>query len=172
MSHRFKVFLLNEERSFLGHRVGDVLTSMQDIQTDMENLGSRQLTRMAEDLVNQIRKILHSNWSPKSLKHLKELQRIGVAIQKTIEEKGDLKEILPAATQSLQQLSGKLGVKVNTLDAPEQMPGEDIGQEDFQLTGQGPQQGQQQGAPPQGQMPPQGAPQGMPPPQGGATGMM
>lgn len=182
MPHRFKVYLLNEERSFLGHRVGDVLTSMQDIQTDLGNLGSRQLTRMAEDLVNQIRKILHSNWSPKSIKHLKELQRIGVAIQKTIEEKGDLKEILPAATQSLQQLSGKLGVKVNALDAPEQMPGEDIGQEDFALTGQGPQQGapqgqqgppaQQQGAPDQGQMPPQGPPQGAPAPQGAMPGMM
>lgn len=172
---RFKEHLLNEERSFLGHKVGDVLTSMQDVQNDLENLGTRQLTRMAEDLVNQIRKILHGSWSPKSFKHLKELQRVAVAIQKTIEEKGDLKEILPAATQTVQDLSGKLGVKVNTLKAPE-MPGEDVSQNDFQLTGQGPapkQPQQQQGAPGQGQMPPQGAPQGGPPPQGGGQpGMM
>jgi hypothetical protein len=135
---KFKVFLLNEERSFLGHRVGDVLTSMQDLQQDMANLGQRHLTRLAEDIVNQIRKILHSRWSPKFHKHLKELQRIAVAIQKTIEDKGNLREIIPAAVQSLQTLSGKLGVKVNNLQAPEELPGQEATQDDFQLTGQGP----------------------------------
>lgn len=150
--NKFRNFLLNEEASFLGHKVGDVLTAMQDIQQDMPNLGSRHLTKIAEELVNQIRKILHGTWSPKHQKDLKELQRIGVAIMKTIEERGDLKEILPAATQQMQSLSGKLGVKVNNLEAP-QMPGDDISQSDFQITGQGPEQ-----QPPQNQ-PPQGAPQ-------------
>lgn len=115
---RFKLFLLNEERSFLGHRVGDVLTAMQDVQQDIPNLGQRHLTKLGEDLVNQIRKILHSRWSAKNYKHLKELQKIGVAIKRAIDEKGDLRELLPAATQAMQDLSTKLGVKVNNLQAP------------------------------------------------------
>jgi hypothetical protein len=161
---KFGLFLINEERSFLGHRVGDVLTAMQDVQQDMPNLGSRHLTRIAEELVNQIRKILHSSWSPKYNKHLKELQKIGVAIMRTVEEKGDLKEIIPTATQSLQSLSSKLGVKINNLDAPETMPGQEVGQNDFQMTGNGPED--QQGGGQQdmsGQSPPsqQGAPPGM-----------
>lgn len=157
---KFKYYLLNEEQSFLGHKIGDVLTSMQDIQGDLENLGSRQLTRMAEDIANQIRKILHSSWSPKSTKHLVELQKIGVAILKTIEDKGDLREILPAALQAMENLSGKLGTKVNNLQAPEEIPGEKINQSNFQLTGQGPQKGQDRNGPQalpqaqQGQQPP------------------
>lgn len=163
---KFKNYLLNEEANFLGHRVGDILTAMQDVQQDMPNLGTRHLTKIAEELVNQIRKILHGSWSAKHQKDLRELQKVGVAIMKTIEEKGDLKEIIPAATQQLQNLSGKLKVKVNNLEAP-QMPGEDISQNDFQLTGQGPEQPPQQ--PPQGapqpQQPPQNQPQGAPQPQ-------
>lgn len=149
---KLKGFLLNEEKSYLGRRVGDVLTSMQDLQDDMPNLGNRHLTKLAENIVGQIRKILHSRWTAKNSHYLEELQRVGVALQKAIEEKGDLKEILPMATQTLQDLSGKLGVKVNSFDGPEIEQGQPISQADFQLTGNGPQQ-----APPQ---PPQQAPQG------------
>jgi hypothetical protein len=151
---------------------------MQDLQNDMENLGSRHLTRLAEEIVNQIRKIIHSQWSPKNQKHLEELQKIGVGILKTIEDKGDLKEILPAATQALQNLSGALGAKVNDLQAPEQEQGEDITQDDFELTGDGPNQVQEDpnqgdpnqdpmaaGAPQAGMQPPPPAPGGQPMPQ-------
>lgn len=144
----FKNFILNEEKSYLGHRVGDVLTAAQELQQDMENLGSRHLNRLADNVVNQIRKILHGHWGSKSEKHLQNLQRVAVAIKKTIEEKGDLKQILPTAVQELQNISGQLGVKVNDLQAPpEQMGGEDVSQSDFQLTGDGPapQQGDSMG---------------------------
>lgn len=146
---KFKNYLLNEEKSYLGKKVGDVLTAMQDAQEDLPNLGARQLIRLAGDIVNQIRKILNDSWSGKSIKHLLELQRAGVAIQKAIDEKGDLKEILPAATQLIQKISGDLGVKVNNLEAPEQSMGTDINQNDFQLTGQGP--NNQPNVPPDGQ---------------------
>lgn len=146
MTNKFKNYLLNEEKSYLGHRVGDVLSAMQDVQNDLPNFGSRHLTKIAEDLVNQIRKILHGHWTGKNAVHLKELQKIAVAIKKTIEEKGDLKEILPAATASMQQLSGKLGVKINNLDAPDTTPGQNASPQDFQQT-----------------PPPQPAPQGQPP---------
>ena len=140
---RFKEFLLNEEKSYLGHRVAGVLTAMQDTQDDMPNLGSRHLNKIAEDLVDQIRKILHSSWSGKNQRYLKDLQKIAVAIKKTIEEKGDLKQLLPSATQSMQELSGKLGVKLNNLEAPEQFPGQDASQQNFQQTGPDPKSGPQ-----------------------------
>jgi hypothetical protein len=113
---------------------------MQDLQNDMENVGARHLTRLGEEIVNHIRKILHGQWAARNHKHLEELQKIAVAIQKTIDDKGDLKEVLPAATQAIQDLSGKLGVKVNDLQAPEapEMEGEPVSQDDFELTGDGP----------------------------------
>jgi hypothetical protein len=92
---------------------------------------------------------LHDHWDVANHKHLKELQKIAVAIQKTMDEKGDLREILPAATQAVQSVAGKLGVKVNDLQSPE-MGGEDVGPEDFDLTGNGPAEKQE---PTQGQTP-------------------
>lgn len=161
----FKSYLLNEEKNYLGHRVGDILTSTQDLQNDMPNMGERHLTRVAETIVNQIRKILHSQWSVKNQQHLKQLQKIAVAVQKTIDDKGDLREIIPAATKALQSLSGKLGVKLHNLQPPEAEAGEEVNQDDFQLTGQEPQQSPeevpqqaQQPIMPNTQMPQQGMP--------------
>lgn len=127
---RFKSYFLNEELSYLGHKVGDVLGGVNSIQDDMPNLGSRHLTRLAEDIVVQIRKILHDRWSPRYKKHLESLQKVAVAIMRTIDRKGDLREVVPVAAAALQNLSVKLGVKVNDLDAPAQ----DASQADFQLT--------------------------------------
>jgi hypothetical protein len=134
---------------------------MQDVQQDMPNLGTRHLIKLAEDLVNQIRKILHGHWSAKNHVHLKELQKVAVAIKKTIEEKGDLKELMPSATTMIQQLTAKLGVKMNNLDAPDATPGQDVTQQDFQMTGNGPEK------PPAG-----GPPASGPPGMGGPPGMM
>lgn len=157
---RFKEYLLTEERNFLGKRVGDVLSAMQDLGSDMENMGIRHISRVAEEIVNRMRKILHGDWTPKQRPFLIQLQKIAVAIQKTIEDKGDIKQILQAASQELEGLSGKIGTPVNKLKAPEQSPGEEP---QMQLTGpdpaQGPQPGQDQGMPPGG---PGGAP-GQPP---------
>lgn len=162
---RFKYFLINESNSYLGHRVNDVLTAMQDVQNDMENLGTRHLSRLVENIVNEIRKILHSQWEVRQHKHLEQLQKVAVALMKTVEDKGDLREVIPAAVQSLESVAGQVGVKTNDLDAPE-MPGEPVSGEDFEDTGNDPadQQMPQPGAeepvmdpsmdPMQGQMPP------------------
>jgi len=126
----FKEFLINEEKGYLGHKISDILTSTQELHDDIENIGSRHLARLAEEIVNQIRKIIHGDWSSKSGKSLKELQKIGVAIQKTIDDKGDLKQIIPSAIEALQSISGDMGRKVNNLNAPS----EDVSMKDFQQT--------------------------------------
>jgi hypothetical protein len=128
------------------------------------------MVRNSEVIVNQIRRILHSNWPKEEEKHLKQLQKIGVAIAKAMEEKDDLEATIAACQQALEDLSGDLGVPVNTLGSPEDAA-EPQGDESQQAPSQGeePQQTQQ---PPQqpgqqpGQQPPQqpgqpGQPQGM-----------
>jgi hypothetical protein len=112
---QFKHFLLNEEKSYLSQRISDVLTALHDLQEDIENLGSRHINRMAESIVNQIRRVLHSNWSEKQHKSLKSLQKAGVGIMKAIEEKGDIKAVLASATQEIEELSGKLGHPVSDI---------------------------------------------------------
>jgi len=155
----FKFFLLNEGSAYLGHRVGDVLTSAHDLQDDIDNLGARQVARMADLIVNQIRKILHSQWQSNQREYLKDLQAVAVLIKKAIDDKNrqgstyDLKETIKIAIQKLEDISGKLGGTVNKLQAPPANAGEEISQQDFELTGNGP-------TPPQTQQQPQ-----QPPPQ-------
>jgi len=115
----FKKFILNEGQSNLGVRLSDILSAMQDLQQDMAGMGLRHITKLVEDIVNQLRKILHSQWSPSQKKFLQEVQKIAVALMKTIEDKGDLQEIIPTAIQALEQIVTKTGVKTNSLTAPE-----------------------------------------------------
>ena len=131
----FKTFLLNEDKAYLGHKVSDVLTAVHDLQDDMENMGARQTIRLADDIVNRIRKVLHGQWSVKQQKHLETLQKAAVALKKTIEDKGDIKEMIPNVAQELEGLSTKLGVKSNdALDQAAELGGEDASQADMEIT--------------------------------------
>ena len=117
----FKNYLFNEEKGHLGKRVNNILTAAQELQGDAENLGSRKVTRLADEIVNQVRSILHDQWTPRQKKHLENLVKVGVALKKSIEEKDteyDVKEILPSVVQELESLATKLGVKVNALTGP------------------------------------------------------
>jgi hypothetical protein len=138
----FGEFLINEEKQHLGHRVSDILTGLQDIQNDMENLGSRHLARLADQITDEIRKVLHGTWGEKQTKSLKTLQRVGVALKKAIEDRDDLKEIIPTAAQELQTVLHKLGVRVNDLKAPEENTGQEVQPSDFEQSPE-PQQPQQ-----------------------------
>jgi hypothetical protein len=157
----FKEFLLNEDKAYLNHQIGDVLTSMQDLQTDMDGMGLRHIAKVAEDIVDSIRKILHSSWSPKVRGHLIELQKIGVALMKSVEEKNTLKEDIPNLVQSLEQLAGKMGGKVNNLNASPQDAGQEVDQAAMPETPPPQPPPGQQTPPPQGQQP--GQPPALPP---------
>lgn len=151
----FKGFLLNEEKGHLGHKIKDVLTAAHDLQDDMEHMGARQIARLADAIVIRIRKILHSQWTPSQQKHLVQLQKVAVALKKAIEDKGDIKELIPAAAQELEMLSVKLGVKSSSgkddvLSQAAELGGEDTSQTDMELTSQ---QDNPIFQPPQGQQP-------------------
>jgi hypothetical protein len=165
----FKEFLLNENKAYLGQKVGDILSAVQDLQSDGANMGSRQVTKFSEKVVALIRRVLHGNWSENEEKHLKQLQKVGVALMKAVDEKDDIKEVLPSITQELQKISGDLGVPVNVLgepDAqlPEQPPEGEPGQPPEQQPGMPP--GQEAGGLPPMELPGAGGPEmggGMPP---------
>jgi len=113
---RFKTFLLNENKVHLGQRMGDILNSIHDLEENGESMGNRQLMKSAETIVNQIRRILHTHWAQNELKYLEILQKIGVAIMKSIEEKsGDLIAIISSAGQEVEKTLSELGVPQNNL---------------------------------------------------------
>jgi hypothetical protein len=112
---KFKNFLLAEQREYLSHKIGDVLTSVHELVAGGKQIGARQLVRHSEGVANQIRRILHSSWPKTEYKHLRVLQKCGVALMKTIEENGDLRETLNGVRQEIEQLSQKLGSPINSL---------------------------------------------------------
>jgi hypothetical protein len=111
----FKNYLLTERRDYFASRIGDILTAVHELITAGKQVGARQLVKHTEGIANQIRKVLHTNWPKTHYKHLRRLQKCGVAIMKCIEEKGDLQEILQSVRHELEKLSEKIGLPINDL---------------------------------------------------------
>lgn len=111
----FKKFLLNEQREYLAQKVGDVLTSVHELIQGGKQVGARQLVRHSEAVANQIRRILHSSWPKTETKHLKVLQKCGVALMKTIDEKGDLNDTLNSVRGEIEKLTQSIGQPINNL---------------------------------------------------------
>lgn len=129
MRIKFKDYLLTEGKQFLASRIQDVLELVEDLVSAGKQVGARQLLRNSEAVVNQIRKILHQSWSRTEHKYLRRLQACGVAIMKTIDEKGELRQVLVNVRQDLLKTLKKLGVPTNKgsskdYEEPEQPPGQ------------------------------------------------
>lgn len=129
----FKNFLINESKTILGNKVGDILSAVNELEDDFDNMSPRHLIRVAESIVNQIRRILHNQWNSDNFKHLHKLQAIGVAIMKTIDEKGDVKQVLRQTGEELSRLTKILGVKINHIEVPEKVS-HDEDSPDMELT--------------------------------------
>lgn len=113
---QFRQYLLTEETNYLAQKIGDILSATQSLAQDASNLGTRQLVKSSQRIVDQIRKILHDSWSDKEERALKELQKVGVAISKAIDSNGDLEEILNTSVEVLQNATEELKSPINNLE--------------------------------------------------------
>jgi hypothetical protein len=116
---RFKEFLLNEGKVYLGSKIGEILSAVQSLEEDEAGMGAREYVRFCEKVVVAIRRILHSDWTQKEYKYLKSLQKVGVAIMRAIEKKDDLKEVMKTSRQELEKISAELGLPVNQIGGQE-----------------------------------------------------
>lgn len=108
----FKSFLLNENRGYLGEKIGDILSSLQELNSNSKVIGTRDLVKFCETIVSQIRAVLRSNWNRDDFENLKKLQKIAVALMNGINKKSDLADVLNIATKAMEKLSQDLGVPV------------------------------------------------------------
>ena len=116
--NEFGLHLLKEERAYLGEQIGDILQALQNLSQDAPNMGKRHLIRLITNVVKQIRRILHSNWTFEEEDYLKELQKVGVALMKGLDNNEDLVQLVTSCSQHVQQVSSKLDQPVNNLGAP------------------------------------------------------
>lgn len=118
----FKKFILNENKAYLGEKIGDILSALHNLKEASPNLGTKQIVSMANTIVNQIRRILHSDWAGDK-KSLMTLRKIGTNIAISTDKKQqDLLETIEAATQEMEKLSADLGVPVNSIATPPEAP--------------------------------------------------
>jgi hypothetical protein len=121
---RFKEFLINEQQAYLGQKVGNILTAVQELQADAPNMGSRELVQYTQQIINQIRPILHSSWPREEKKFLITLQKVGISLSKAVEEKGDLPSKISGASGVLEKLVADLGVPINKLNTTDNSKGQ------------------------------------------------
>jgi 5'-3' exonuclease len=114
-----KDFLICENKAYLGQRIGDILSAVQDLEQNKGGMGTRQLVANSDRIVGQFRKILHGNWSKKEEKWLKQIQKIAVALAKSIEDKDDLENTLNAVAREIEDLMSKMNVPSNSLATPD-----------------------------------------------------
>jgi hypothetical protein len=118
MKNQFRSYLLTEEKVYLGQRIGDVLTALQELSDHAPNMGKRHLMRIIVNIVKQLRRILHGSWSYEEEKYLKELQKIGVALMKGLDTNDDLLQVIASCTAACEKLSDKMDTPINNLSAP------------------------------------------------------
>jgi hypothetical protein len=112
---QFKEFLFLEQREFLNDKINDILTGIHEVLQAGKQMGARQMLKNSEDIVGQIRRILHGSWPRSEHKYLKVLQKCGVALMMAIDKKGDLPEVFNSVRVELEKLSGKFKTPVNQL---------------------------------------------------------
>lgn len=118
MKSHFKQFLITEERVYLGTKIGDILTAIQQLNNDAPNMGKRHLIRLIKNIVRQIRRVLHSSWTFEEEVYLKVLQKVGVALMKGLDDNEDLPTLIQSCADEMQKLSDKMDEPVNNLASP------------------------------------------------------
>ncbi len=114
---KFKEFILNEEKSHFSLKAADILTALQDLNETLSTMGAKHIVSNSQNIVNQIRRIIHTHWPESEENNILTLQKCGVAIMRAIEEKDELESILKACEQQIEQMLSKSNYPINDLSA-------------------------------------------------------
>lgn len=117
---KFKEFLLIENKSLLSQRVGDILNAVQDLSEDPKNIDKKQ---KVENIVNQIRRILHTKWPSNQEMVLVTLRKCAVNMMMSIdpkkENKPDLDMVINSCKKTLESLVKNLDGPINQITSPD-----------------------------------------------------
>ena len=111
----FKEFIIKENSSYFGQKISNILSAIQDLNETLSTMGTKHIVSNSQSIVNQIRRIIHTKWTDKEERDLLVLQRCAVAIMRAIEEKDDLKSILQACEQQMEEVLSRYDVPINNI---------------------------------------------------------
>lgn len=115
MEISFKDFLIRETQEFLGKEIGRILSSLQSLSDDAKKIGAEKLVEYVKTLISDIQSIVGGHWLPEDIKYLLDLQKVGVALSKSLDEKNDLHGTLQSSAEQLKATLKNMGVPVNDL---------------------------------------------------------
>jgi hypothetical protein len=84
--------LVNEDKYDLGRKADDLLTAVQSLSDDVENMGNRAPSRATQGIFNQIRCMLDGRWDDEDGYYSKSLQKIATARSASIRRDGGGRE--------------------------------------------------------------------------------
>jgi hypothetical protein len=113
----FRSFLLLEQEDFLAQKVGDVLAALQSLSDDSGQMGNRQIIKIADNIVQEMRKILESRWSKEEEPHLRSIQKAAVAMAKAIDTNVKMVNIIAGAKSELEKVQKNIGAPLHDLGA-------------------------------------------------------
>jgi len=109
----FKDFLLSENKSDFAVKVGDILSSLQDIYSDIDVMSKKDVFVYVINIVNKIRPLLKKDIG---LNYLKILQKIATALMKDYDEKNDPKDNIYSSIKELESLLSSVGLPINKIN--------------------------------------------------------
>lgn len=115
----FRYFLINENKMYLGQQIGDVLNSVQELNDEVQKIGTRNLVRFSQIIVNKCRGILQGHWGDENKKYLLRLQKCAVALAKAIDENDNIESVLSSIRDDIEDSLKKMGVPFNTISQSE-----------------------------------------------------
>lgn len=116
MKIEFKKYLLNENTVLLSQRIGDILSAIQTLSEDPKNIDKRNKT---ENIVNQIRRIIHTKWPSNQQNNILLLRKCAANLMMSVdpkkEERPELDVVLSSCANSLQEILEKLENPINNI---------------------------------------------------------
>lgn len=109
----FKNFLYNENKSDFVVKVGDILSALQDIYSDIDVMSKKDVFVYVVNTVSSIRPLLKKDMNPI---YLKTLQKIAIALNKDYDEKNDPKDNIYSSIKELESLLSSSGLPVNKIN--------------------------------------------------------
>lgn len=114
MGGRFRRYVLAEQTEFLGKQIGDVLSALKSLAEDAGRLGTRQIIRVSDQIVDDMRRILKGRWPTEDYGHLQELQKVAVYLKKSCDSnEKPLTDVVQACKAAVENLTAKLGTPIN-----------------------------------------------------------
>jgi len=113
---KFKEFLMTESNQYFANKLSNILNALQDLNDTSDDIGAKHLVSNAQTIVNQLRRIIHTQWKQSEMPYVKTLQKCGVAIMKAIEEKNDLKGVLKACQSHIESIVNKQDTPLNNVE--------------------------------------------------------